>query len=352
MIDLREVVEVAARRSLDRQEIGVAVEGLLDSSIELELKASLLETLQARGESVGEILGFVEELLNRSERPQLSEAKGPRMDVCGTGGDGAGLLNISTAVMFVVAGCGVEVVKHGNRGVTSRSGGADALEELGVAVEIAPDVAGDFLEECGFVFLFAPLYHPSFRVIAPVRKLLAGRGKVSIFNILGPLLNPARPEYQLAGIFRRNFLKPYAEVLAKLKRECAWVVQSWVGEGVSIDEWTPCGVCLAAIADKNGVSCFEIQPEEVGVKRCKLNELQGGTAQENAKRIEQLLKGELSGATRDAVLLNSAAALCVCGKASDLRSGIEMADEALRGGEAFRVLEKARKFSGELLGAS
>src|SRR4029453_7037590 len=199
-------------------DVVTACDSLFDESVELSARADFLRALHVKGETASEVAGFVNVLLKRSRRTLL----GPGLlDVCGTGGDRAGVFNVSTAVMFVATACGARVVKHGNRGITSKCGGADVLEALGVRIDLPPETA---LEEAGCCFLFAPLFHPAFKTVAPVRKVLAEEGSATIFNLLGPLLNPARPEFQLAGVFDGKLLPLYAEAFKLLGRKSGWAV--------------------------------------------------------------------------------------------------------------------------------
>lgn len=326
----------AAGASLSIEEIGQACNALLDESQPIESRARFLHALHTRGETPEEIAGFVEKLLARATSFPVS-GKGV-IDVCGTGGDRAGLFNVSTAVMFVAAACGARVVKHGNRGITSKSGGADVLEALGVRVDLSPDRAAAALDSAGCCFLFAPQYHPAFKVVAPVRKLLAERGSTSIFNMLGPLLNPARPSYQLAGVFDPSLLDVYARVFDLLGRRRAWAVHGTP----SLDEISPLGETTVVAWQGGQTSHFIIQPEELGIGKVNPEDLVGGTAASNAGMISDILAGNLRNGARTIVQLNAAAALVVSEIAADLPSGWKMAGEALDDGGARDVLDRLR----------
>ena len=318
---------------LTRDQIAEACTVLLDGAVPVEQRADFLRALHRKGETPAEIAAFVNVLLDRAVRPSVS-GEG-LLDVCGTGGDKAGLFNISTAVMFVVAACGVPVVKHGNRGITSRSGGADVLEALGVRIDLPPGRAGEALGAAGCCFLFAPHYHPTFAGIVPVRKALAAEGTPTVFNLLGPLLNPARPAYQLTGVFNPNHLRTYAEVFRLLGRKRAWAVHGAGG----LDEVSTLGPSLVQALEDGEIRQFQVESTGVG----SLEMLKGGSAEENALMIVDLLRGALSGPKRDIVALNAACALVVAGRSSTLEEALAVADTALAEGAAFPVLEALRK---------
>ena len=220
------IAQLNHQEDLNAGQIDDAVAALLDPEGNDAAKGEFLHALRAKGETAGEIAGFVGALLARAVDPEIDARSlpGPMVDVCGTGGDRMELFNVSTTAMFLLAAGGAVVVKHGNRGITSKSGGADVLEALGVRIEMPPELLRECIAATGIGFMFAPAYHPAFKVIGPVRKALAAQGATTIFNILGPLLNPARPPFQLAGIFSESLLPKYAEVLGLLARRCAWAV--------------------------------------------------------------------------------------------------------------------------------
>jgi anthranilate phosphoribosyltransferase len=230
------------------------------------------------------------------------------------------------------------VVKHGNRGITSKSGGADVLEAVGVRLDLPPAEA---LEAAGCCFLFAPHHHPSFKAIAPVRKALAERGSSSIFNMLGPLLNPARPEYQLAGVFNPTLLHAYAEVFALLGRRRAWAAH---GAG-SLDEISTLGPTQISALEQGAIRHWELQPQELGFAPASLEDLRGGTAAENGALLEDLLAGKLTGPKRDIVVLNTACALVVAEITDSLDAGVTLASSALAGGKAAEPLRALQKLS-------
>jgi anthranilate phosphoribosyltransferase len=253
------------------------------------------------------------------------------MDIVGTGGDGKGTLNISTATAFVAAAAGVVVAKHGNRNLSSKSGAADALSEMGLNVMIGPDVVERCLHEAGIGFMMAPMHHPAMRHVGPVRAELGTR---TIFNILGPLTNPAGVKRQLTGTFSTALLRPMAETLLTLGSEAAWLVHGSDGT----DEISIAGPTSVAALEDGAIREFEVSPEDAGLPVHPFEAILGGTPQENGAAFRRLLEGE-EGAYRDAVLLNSAAALVVAGRATGLPEGVEMAREAIDSGRALQKVE-------------
>jgi anthranilate phosphoribosyltransferase len=252
------------------------------------------------------------------------------LDTCGTGGDGSGSYNISTAVALVAAACGAYVAEHGNRALSSKSGSSEVLESLGVKLALSPDALEQCINDVGIGFLFAPNHHAAMRHVGPTRQELGFR---TIFNLLGPLSNPAGANRQLLGVFAKEWVEPLAHVLKKLGSERAWVVHGSDG----MDELTTTGPSTVAELRKGEVSGFEVTPEEAGLVRAKPQDLIGGTPDDNAAAMTALLDGE-AGAYRDIVLLNTAAALMVCNKADSLKEGVEMAALAIDDGGAKAVL--------------
>jgi anthranilate phosphoribosyltransferase len=253
------------------------------------------------------------------------------VDVCGTGGDGLHTLNISTAVGFVVAGGGVKVAKHGGKAASSRSGSSDVLSALGVKIDVTPEVERRSLDEAGICFMFAPTHHPAMKYVIPVRSELGFR---TVFNLLGPLTNPAGAKRQVVGVPSSRFVEPLARALGALGAERAWTVH---GEGM--DELTTTGETEVAEWHNGAVRLFRITPEAVGLRRATLSELTGGSPEENAKALRALLDGE-EGAYRDIVLLNAAAGFLVGEKVETLREGVELAAKSIDSGAARAALEK------------
>lgn len=293
---------------------------------------AFLTALALREPTVAEIAGAA-----RALRAAMRTITAPpdAIDLCGTGGDGHGTLNVSTAASFVLSACGVPVAKHGNRNMSSKSGAADVLEALGVRIDLSPQQAGACLAETGLCFLFAPLYHPAMKHVAPVRKDLGFR---TVFNLLGPLSNPARVRRQLLGVFAERWVEPLAGVLAELGTERSWVVHGRDG----MDELTITGQSLVVEVANGKTRRFEIAPDEIGLARATLASVKGGDAPYNARELEVLLEGGGNIAYRDIVILNSAAALTLAGKAESVMEGAELARLALRGGRARAKLEELR----------
>ena len=293
--------------------------------------AGLLMAMRVRGETVAEMTGAV-----RAMRARMIAVEAPpdAMDIVGTGGDAAGTLNISTAAALVVAGCGVTVAKHGNRALSSRSGAADALSALGIPVMETPlDRLPAILAEVGMCFLMAPRHHAALRHAAGPRMELGTR---TIFNLLGPLANPAGVRRQMTGAFSADWLRPMAETLARLGTERAWLVH-----GMGLDELTLAGPSQVVELKDGALTTFEVTPEEAGLPRAPVEALKGGDPAENAAALLALLEGA-PGAYRDCVLLNAAAALIVAGRAQTLRDGVALAARSLDGGAALDVLRKLR----------
>jgi anthranilate phosphoribosyltransferase len=294
---------------------------------------ALLMAMRLRGETVAEITGAV-----RAMRARMTAIEAPAgaIDVCGTGGDGAGTLNVSSAVTFVVAGCGVPVAKHGNRALSSRTGGADVLTALGVNVDAPIEALPSILAVAGCVFLFAPRHHPSMRHAAGPRVELGTR---TIFNLLGPLANPARVRRQLTGVFSPDWTRPMAETLAALGHEAAWVVH-----GMGLDELTVAGQNNVTALREGSIASFIVEPEDAGLSRAPVEAIRGGDASFNASALEAVLQ-DVPGAYHDTVVLNSAAALIVAGQAGDLREGVYLAAGSITSGAAFAALETLRRVS-------
>lgn len=333
-------------QELTADQIVRAADALLDDSLPAGEKADFLCALSDKGESPAEIAAFATAFLERAVTPTLDRERigKPLLDVCGTGGDKLNLFNISTTSVFVLAACGVAVVKHGNRGITSKSGGADALEALGIRIDLPPEDFGRCVEEVGAGFLFAPLYHPAFKAIAPVRKQLAEAGRRSIFNLLGPLLNPAKPDYQLIGVFDPAVGSAFAEILSRLGRKVAWAVHGTTETGAGMDEISNLGPSTVCAANGPDRLKSTIEPSSLGLAPATVTDLEGGDAITNAAILTGILDGSVTGPKRDLVTLNAAAGLVITGIADDLSDGLHLANEAIASGAARAVLERWRNF--------
>lgn len=330
LIDLRgAIAKAASGQSLSQDEARQAFDFVMSGSAGPAEIAGLLMALRTRGESVDEIAGAAQALRAKAVPVRAPEGA---IDTCGTGGDTKGTYNISTAASFVVASAGVPVAKHGNRSISSRSGSADVLQALGVNLEATPETISACMFGCGIGFMFAPAHHAAMRHVGQVRAALGTR---TIFNLLGPLANPASTKYQLVGVYAKEWVEPMAQVLLLLGTERAWVVHGEDG----LDELTTTGISDVAVLDAGRVSTFRISPRNAGLPEAKMEDLIGGDAAENAAHIRALLGG-LKGPFRDIVLLNAAAALLVAGRAQSLREGVVLASEAIDSGKALATLDR------------
>ena len=347
---MRALIDSLTRREdLTPPQVAQAVTVLLDPAQDDAIKADFLHALRVKGETAAEIAAFVSALVERAVDPEIDASilPGPMMDVCGTGGDRMELFNVSTTAMFLLAAGGAVIVKHGNRGITSKSGGADVLEALGMRIEYPPALLRECLAATGLGFIFAPAYHPSFKVIGPVRKALAAQGVTTIFNLLGPLLNPARPPFQLVGIFSEDLLPKYAEVLRLLGRQSAWAVHGASGPHGSrgVDELSTLGVNHYCAVLNGQVSSHTVDPELLGFRRSTIESLLGGDRAENARILTGILSGQIHGPKREVVILNAAAGFVVSGLKPDLAAGIAWAHELLDNGAALAKLKALQEFS-------
>ena len=320
---LKPLIGASAERPLTRSEAETAFAILFDGEATPSQMGGLLMALRTRGETVDEYAAAA--AVMRAKCNPVT-APGGAMDIVGTGGDGKGTLNISTATAFVVAGAGVVVAKHGNRNLSSKSGAADALTEMGINVMIGPDLVEKALKEAGIGFMMAPMHHPAIAHVMPTRAELGTR---TIFNILGPLTNPAGVKRQLTGAFSRDLTRPMAETLGQLGSDRAWLVHGSDGT----DELAISGISWVAALEDGTVKEVELHPEDAGLPVHPFEDILGGTPKENARAFRALLDGQPS-AYRDAVLLNAAAALTVADAASDLREGVEMAADSIDSGNA------------------
>ncbi len=320
---------VAGGEQLSEDQSATAFDIMMSGDATPSQMGGFLMALRVRGETVPEIAGAV-----RTMRAKMLpiEAPADAIDTCGTGGDAKGTLNVSTGAQFVVAGCGVPVAKHGNRALSSKTGAADVLAALGVNIEADMKLVERALNEAGTCFLMAPRHHSAMRHVAPTRVELGTR---TIFNLLGPLSNPAGVKRQLIGVFAKEWVEPLAQVLKSLGHERAWVVHGADG----LDELSTTGPSTVAELKDGEVRVFEVSPQDAGLPEARLQDLLGGDRETNAAALRALLGGE-SGPYRDIVLYTSAAALLVAGKVSDLRQGADLAAEAIASGKAKAVLDR------------
>ena len=321
---------------LSNEQVVEAVKHITSEEISAEDKAKFLTTLANKGESHEELAAFARELRNRATEVPLDETTRADeiLDVCGTGGDGLHTFNISTTVALICAAAGITVAKHGNRAITSKSGSADVLEALGIPTDLSPTNAALALSKHGFAFLFAPLYHPAFKNIMPARKLCAEAGQPTLFNFLGPLLNPAKPTAQLIGVTRAELTEPMGKVLQNLGIRRGMVVSGCVGDK-RMDELSTLGEnTIAEFYQDRGFTTSILNPSDLPLAKATLKDLTGGDAATNAHIIRSILSGEIKGPKREAVLLNTGAALFTANKADSISTGMELAAEIIDNGQA------------------
>jgi anthranilate phosphoribosyltransferase len=335
------VIVTALARAIDREPLTrdqacAAMEQILAGEATASQIAGLAVALRMKGETADEIAGMAQAM--RGRVAPIRTRRGPLLDTCGTGGDNAGTFNISTTVAIATASCGVAVAKHGNRAVSSRTGSADVLESLGVRIDLTPERAARSLDLLGITFLFAPNYHTALRhALAPRREL----GVRTVFNVLGPLTNPAGAKRQLLGVYSDTLVRPVAEVLQLLGSERAWVVHGRDG----LDELSVFAVNHVAELADGRIREFEVDPARLGLGNTDRSGVAGGVAAENAARIRAVFAGE-PGSGRDIVVLNTAAALVVAGAATSIEQGVELASQALDSGAAAAKLAELAAFRG------
>jgi anthranilate phosphoribosyltransferase len=330
------IAKVAEGQDLSEEEASQVMTHIMEGEGLPTQIASLLTALRMKGETSQEVTGFARSMRAKALRIRAKDGECV-VDTCGTGGDGCGTFNISTAVAFVAAGGGLTVAKHGNRSVSSQSGSADVLEALGVNLALPPEKAEACLQENGLAFLFAPSFHPAMKhALGPRRDI----GIRTAFNLLGPLTNPAGATIHLLGLYREDLTQMVAEVLRNLGSKAAFVVH---GADHS-DEISITGKTTVCQLRDGAIANYQVEPEEVGLKRASLEAIQGGTPEKNAQILRRIFRGE-AGPTRDVVLLNGAAVFMAAGKVPSLREGIQMARESIDSGQAMKKLEALIVFS-------
>jgi anthranilate phosphoribosyltransferase len=332
----RFIAKVAEGQDLSEEEASQVMTHIMEGEGLPTQIASLLTALRMKGETSQEVTGFARAMRAKALRIRAKDGECV-VDTCGTGGDGSGTFNISTAVAFVAAGGGLTVAKHGNRSVSSQSGSADVLEALGVNLALPPEKAEASLQENGLAFLFAPSFHPAMKhALGPRREI----GIRTAFNLLGPLTNPAGATIHLLGLYREDLTRMVAEVLKNLGSKAAFVVH---GADHS-DEISITGKTTVCQLRDGTIANYQVEPEEVGLKRASLEAIQGGTPEKNAQILRRIFRGE-AGPTRDVVLLNGAAVFMAAGKVSSLREGVQIARESIDSGQAMKKLEALIQFS-------
>ncbi len=328
--------QLLERRDLTEAQAYEVMVALGSADIEPALSGALLAALRSKGETADEVRGFAKAMRELAIAPQLDASEG--IDIVGTGGDGSSSLNLSTGAALLTAATGLPVVKHGNRSVSSKSGSADVLEQLGLNLPLAPAQAGACLQATGFTFMFAPHYHPAMKSVVPVRKAMAVR---TVFNILGPLTNPAAPPYYLLGAFSLDTARLMADALSGLPIKRGFVVHGTPGW----DEATPCGTFELFDVREGQVQHTTRDPKAIGIARCQPQDLAGGDAAYNAKHLRAVLENREHGAHRDALALGCALALEISGRAASWQEGLAMANEAIDSGAAARTLQAIGDFA-------
>ncbi len=331
------IEKILNRHDLSQQEMAQVMEELMEGRCTPAQIGAFLTGLRMKGESVEEIVGAASVMREKAVKiPVNLGPDEPLVDTCGTGGDGASTFNVSTTSAFVVAGAGIKVAKHGNRSVSSRSGSADVLEALGVPLDMSPEEVAGAIEEAGIGFLFAPNLHPAMKhAIGPRREL----GVRTIFNVLGPLTNPAGANVQLMGVFDPELTPVLAEVLGKMGARRAWVVHGHGG----LDELSLAGPSIVSEWNGESVMKMSVHPEDAGLGTYSTEEVAGGTPEENAEILVKILQGE-KGAKRDVVLLNAGAAIYLAGRASSLEEGVGLAAESIDSGAALEKLQYLKNY--------
>ncbi|MHC1566274.1 MAG: anthranilate phosphoribosyltransferase [Candidatus Syntropharchaeia archaeon] len=322
------IKKITEGSDLSIEEAEDAMRRIFSEASDVEISAFLI-ALKMKGESVDEIAGMAKGM--RKAAKKISPSVSPLIDTCGTGGDRYNTINVSTAAAIVVASSGIPVAKHGNYSITSKCGSADVLKELGVEIELSPEEVRESIEKIGIGFMLAPIFHPSMKRVAGIRKEIGVR---TVFNILGPLTNPANADAQVIGVYDGGMCEKIANVLKELGLKRAMVVH---GDG--LDEISNIGETMISELKNGKISSYKIKPEDFGFRRYKPEDISGGSPEENAKDLIRILKGE-RGAKRDIVVLNSAAGIYIGGKAKDMEEGIEIAENTIDSGEA---LEKLRE---------
>ncbi len=335
---------VSAGRDLVADEVEAAASALAAAEVPGEDKEAFLLALTAKGESAAEIAAFAEAFRARAINPRVESWAGRAIDVVGTGGDHAGGFNISSLVTLVLASAGVVVMKHGNRGITSKCGSADLLAGLGVNLEPSPEMLRRALDELGFAFFFAPVWHPAFKAIAPTRKALAARGQRTIFNILGPLINPGRPAHSLLGVATSTQVPKMASALDALGTEAGLVVHGSITDERGIDELTTATRNLVRGVGRHRAVAGEWHAADFGLPTSPFSELQGGDLTANLALTEAVLAGRGPAGLVNTIIFNSAAGLWLCGRAASVREAVAPARELLLGGAVARKIAATREF--------
>lgn len=331
---------------LELEAIDTAVSALAAEEVDPMIKGGFLTALHEKGETAEEIAGFAESFLKRARDPgvQIGKLAEEAIDFVGTGGDRSGAFNISTTVSFILASAGVRVLKHGNRGATSLTGSADLLEVVGYPLETDPGFIEDALENLNFAYLFARAYHPAFKAIVPVRMALAEKGIRTVFNLLGPLINPGRPRHQVMGVYAEDLVEPIAGALQDLGIRRGLVVHGRIAGGKALDKFTTAGRSHVRGVGELEDLVATWMPDDFGLEQCRLADLQGGDAEANLALLNDFLEGRANPGLTGTLYLNAGAGFWVMNRTDSLEEGIEMAREQVESGRTKAWLEKARAY--------
>ena len=338
------IAQVSEGVDLSEEQSAEVADLLASAEVDAGLKAEFLTLLAEKGESASEVAGLAKRYRQLARDPELTEWSEQAIDVCGTGGDKQHTFNISATVTFVLAAAGVPVLKHGNRSITSRCGSSNLLEAIGIDITADNELLKRSMRELGFCFMFAPAFHPAFKEIVPVRQALAEKGQRTVFNILGPLINPAKPAYQLLGVFSDAVMDLMAGAERSLGLKAGMIAHCDLGPEGGMDEFSVAGVNLARGFGVLDSLSERWEPDEMGVERGNLSDLKGGDVVENMEILDQLLDGSAPKALEDSVAINAAAAFFIVGRHRSIPEGVPEARELLVGGAVREKIDQAKEF--------
>jgi anthranilate phosphoribosyltransferase len=337
MDTLKNLTSILKRKeNLTKEQIKVSIDLLVSEKVEFSEKESFLISFAQKGEIISEIASFINYFLELSRDPELSDFSENAIDLCGTGGDRAGSFNISTFVSFIIAAAGIPVIKHGNRSISSKCGSADLLEAIGIPLEVEKNKRQEGVKFLNYAFLFAPAFHPAFKHIAPVRKELAKKGVITIFNILGPMINPARPGYQLLGVYSEKLVSKISESLDQSGKKSGFVIHGRIKGNATIqgiDELSSCGENIVQGFGQNSSTKKTIwDVEKFGCNSAPIEHIAGGDLSENLRIMERLLDGSASTGLTDSILMNASLAFLTTGRTKNLEEGVDLAKKLLKDG--------------------
>ncbi|MGZ0656040.1 anthranilate phosphoribosyltransferase [Coraliomargarita sp. W4R72] len=348
MLEIEELTNtIVSGQDLSSEDAQHSASLMASPSVDRMKKQDFLIALSNKGETATEVAAFAATFRGLALNPEVDAWASGAIDVCGTGGDGSSTFNISTAVSFLVAAAGVPVFKHGNRSITSKCGSADLIEALGIRLDAPHEILRQSLEELNFCFFFAPAFHPAFKEVAPVRKALAESGHRSIFNLLGPLINPGRPAYQLMGVYADRWVEPIADALDAIGLKAGLVAHCTPEPGLALDELSCVGQNHVAGFGRLRARRGDLSPQEAGLTSCELDSLRGGDVDVNIQILLKLFSGSLDAVPQgllNSILLNAGAALWIAEKAVDVETGVAMAREVIASGRSAQWLQQVQSF--------